>query len=155
MFRASKLYQSLSTCGPSATAKPISAKIAVTSSVTWLTGWMVPCGRGRPGRVTSSHSPLSRSSSAASSSASLRARRLASISSLRRFSSAPRVWRSSGVIRPSSFINPLISPFLPSAASRTSSSAAGSVASTTRASQVLRRVSVSFMLGASSLRVGP
>ena len=46
MFSASKLYQSLSTCGPSATAKPRSAKIAAISSITWLTGWIVPCGRG-------------------------------------------------------------------------------------------------------------
>ena len=35
------------TCAPaadaaSATANPMSAKIAVTSSVTWLTGWIVP-----------------------------------------------------------------------------------------------------------------
>ncbi len=34
ILSASKLYQSVSICGPSATAKPISAKIAVTSSVT-------------------------------------------------------------------------------------------------------------------------
>ena len=58
MFSASKLYQSVSICGPSATAKPISAKIAMTSSVTWLTGWTVPLRRAaeRPGSVTSSHS---------------------------------------------------------------------------------------------------
>ncbi len=34
-------------CGPSATEKPISAKMAVSSSMTWLTGWMVPCAAGR------------------------------------------------------------------------------------------------------------
>jgi hypothetical protein len=48
MFSASKLYQSLSTCGPSATEKPMSAKIAVSSSITWLTGWMVPAAAGGP-----------------------------------------------------------------------------------------------------------
>ena len=46
MFSASKLNQSLSICGPSATEKPISAEIAVTSSVTWLTVWIEPAGRG-------------------------------------------------------------------------------------------------------------
>jgi hypothetical protein len=36
----------------------MSAKIAVISSVTWLTGWIVPWRRGRAGSVTSSHSAL-------------------------------------------------------------------------------------------------
>ena len=139
MFSASKLYQSVSTCGPSATAKPISAKIAFTSSMTWLTGWMVPCGRGRPGSVTSSHSPASRASSAASSSDALRARRAVSISSRRAFSALPVVWRSSGLILPSSRIFRLISPFLPSAARRTSSMVAGSAASLMRSSHCWRR----------------
>jgi hypothetical protein len=49
MFSASKLYQSVSICGPSATAKPMSAKIAVTSSVTWETGGSCP-GAGPRGQ---------------------------------------------------------------------------------------------------------
>ena len=32
--------------GPSATAKPMSAKIAVSSSITWLIGWMRPASAG-------------------------------------------------------------------------------------------------------------
>ena len=32
--------------GPSATMKPISPKIAMSSSVTWLTGWTRPSGDG-------------------------------------------------------------------------------------------------------------
>ena len=54
--------------GPSATEKPISAKIATISSITWLIGWMRPVsmpGR-RTGSVTSSASRLSCASSAAS-----------------------------------------------------------------------------------------
>jgi len=91
MLSASKLYQSLSICGPSATAKPISAKIAVTSSVTWLTGWMVPARRGRAGSVTSSHSSRSLASSAASASAALRAANAELISSLSALSAGPTV----------------------------------------------------------------
>ena len=128
MFSASKLNQSDSICGPSATAKPMSAKIAVSSSITCDTGWMVPRGRGRPGSVTSSHSARSRSSSAASASAARLARRAASSSSFRPLSAGPAVWRSSGDISPSSRIFRLTSPFLPSAARRRSSSAASSAA---------------------------
>ena len=37
--------------GPSATAKPMSAKISTHSSKTWLTGWMRPIGdRAEPNR---------------------------------------------------------------------------------------------------------
>ena len=63
-----KLRSSVSISGPSAMAKPISAKIAVNSSTTWLIGWMRPvsAGASRTGSVTSSLSVLSRASSAAS-----------------------------------------------------------------------------------------
>ena len=128
MLRASKLYQSVSICGPSATAKPISARIAVTSSVTWLTGWIVPCLRSRAGSVTSSHSDRSLSSKAASASASFFAERAALISSFRALSAGPAVLRSSGVILPSSRIFRLTSPFLPTARTRSSSSVASSAA---------------------------
>ena len=37
-FNMAKLYSSVSMSGPSATAKPMSAKIAVSSSTTWLIG---------------------------------------------------------------------------------------------------------------------
>ncbi len=42
MLSAEKLCQSSSISGPVATAKPRSAKISASSSITWLTGWMLP-----------------------------------------------------------------------------------------------------------------
>ena len=53
----------------------MSAKIAVSSSITWLIGWMRPvsAGASRTGRVTSTVSVVSRASSAASFSAARRA----------------------------------------------------------------------------------
>ena len=52
----------------------MSAKIAVSSSITWLIGWMRPrvSGPSRTGRLTSMRSAARRCSSAASASASLR-----------------------------------------------------------------------------------
>ena len=127
MFSASKLYQSFSICGPSATVKPISAKIAATSSVTCETGWIVPWPRLRDGKVTSSHSLRRRSSSAASARPAFLAFKAELISSFSAFSFGPATWRSSGVILPSSRIFKETSPFLPTAAMRKSSSAASSV----------------------------
>ena len=70
-FSLVKLKSSVSMSGPSATAKPMSAKIAVNSSITWLIGWMRPCSAGLSGSgsVTSTVSVLSRWSSARSFSA--------------------------------------------------------------------------------------
>ena len=45
MLSAVKLYQSSSISGPVATAKPRSAKISASSSITWLTGCTVPARR--------------------------------------------------------------------------------------------------------------
>ena len=57
-FSMVKLYSSVSMSGPSATAKPISAKIAVISSMTWLIGWIRPASMppSRAGSVTSTAS---------------------------------------------------------------------------------------------------
>ncbi len=140
MLSASKLCQSVSTCGPSATAYPISAKIAVTSSVTWLTGWIVPCGRCRGGSVTSSHSVFNRSSSAASSSAARRADSAELISPFSALSRGPASCRSSGVIRPSSRMARDTSPFLPTARTRTSSSVASSAAARDLAQPLVAQV---------------
>jgi hypothetical protein len=52
-----------------ATAKPRSAKISASSSITWLTGWTVPSGAAGAGSVMSSRSVARRASSAAASSA--------------------------------------------------------------------------------------
>ena len=46
MLSAVKLCQSSSISGPVATEKPRSAKISASSSITWLTGWTLPCGAG-------------------------------------------------------------------------------------------------------------
>src|ERR1700722_10009788 len=116
--------------GPSATANPMSAKIAVSSSTTWLIGWMRPASAGASGngKVTSMVSAARRCSRAAPLSASRRAAIAAVIRSLRPLISGPRSLRSSGDILPSVASSAEIEPFLPSAATRTASSAASSAA---------------------------
>jgi hypothetical protein len=49
-FRAVKLWKSSSMSGPSATAKPISAKIVVISSITCIVGCTEPLRRGGGGQ---------------------------------------------------------------------------------------------------------
>ena len=71
-FRAVKLWKSSSMSGPSATAKPISAKMAIISSRVRSVGWSEPLRRGGAGRVRSRASALSWASSACASSASRR-----------------------------------------------------------------------------------
>src|SRR6185436_4615086 len=61
--------------GPSATEKPRSAKIAVISSFTWLTGWIVPRGASKAGSDVSTRSVARRESSDALSSSFFRAHR--------------------------------------------------------------------------------
>src|SRR5579872_1397486 len=114
--------------GPSAIAKPMSAKIAVSSSITWLSGWIRPASAGasRKGSVTSTDSDASRASSAADFSTSRRSARDWVTLSLARLIAAPCVLRSSGDILPSVESSAEIEPFLPSAATRTASSAASS-----------------------------
>src|SRR6516162_2603631 len=121
--------------GPSAIANPMSAKIAVSSSTTWLMGWMRPISAGgsRTGRVTSTVSVLSRCSSASPRSASLRAAIAALTCSLRLLMSGPCSLRASGVIVPSVFNSADTEPLRPSAATRTASSAASSLAAATAA----------------------
>ena len=67
VFSMVKLLSSVSMSGPSATEKPMSAKIAVSSSITWLIGCTRPSSGGlsRTGSVTSTVSVLRRASSAA------------------------------------------------------------------------------------------
>src|SRR5215475_14053113 len=116
--------------GPSAIAKPMSAKIAVSSSITWLIGWMRPVsvGDSRTGSVTSTVSLLSRASSAASPSADLRSLIACVTRSLRPLISGPWALRCSGVMAPSVLSSADTEPLLPSAATRTASSAASSFA---------------------------
>src|SRR6266571_758177 len=119
--------------GPSATANPMSAKIAVNSSVTWLIGWTRPTsvGGSRTGSVTSTLSILSRAARARSLSTARRAAMAAATRSFTALICAPLTLRSSGVIVPSVFSSSETAPFLPSAPTRTASSAASSVAAAT------------------------
>src|SRR5216684_119854 len=130
-----KLYASVSMSGPSATANPMSAKIAVSSSFTCVNGCTRPTSAGgsRTGRVTSTVSVLSRASSACALSSSLRAAIAVLTSSFSPWMSGPCCLRSSGLIVPSLFSNSEIAPFLPSAETRTLSSAASSAAAATAA----------------------
>src|SRR4051794_29263116 len=106
----------------------MSAKIAVSSSITWLSGWIRPASAGasRSGRVTSMVSDLSRASSAADFKTSRRAASAWDMASLARLIFAPWLLRSSGDILPSVASKAEIEPFLPSAETRTASSAASS-----------------------------
>src|SRR6516164_8354950 len=111
----------------------MSAKIAVSSSTTWLMGWMRPISAGgsRTGSVTSTVSVLSRCSNASPRSASLRAAIAALSRSLRLLMSGPCSLRASGVIAPSVFNSADTEPLRPSAATRTASSAVSSLAAVT------------------------
>ena len=127
---AVKLYQSVSISGPSAIEKPMSEKIAVISSITWLIGWIRPSAVGTAaiGSVTSTRSASSRAVSAASA----RVAAFASISAVTSFFSpliaAPAALRSSAGRAPSVESSAETEPFLPRAATRTASMAASSCA---------------------------
>ena len=116
-------------------AKPMSAKIAVISSVTWLIGWRRPASTGasRTGNDTSSVSEASRAARASAARASRRPASAAATRSFRRLRAAPLALRSSGLMRPSVAIRAETEPFLPSAATRTASSAASVSAAPTSA----------------------
>ncbi len=110
--------------------KPMSAKIAVISSMISVIGWMRPrsAGEERTGRLTSTVSRARRSAIARSRNSPLRSEISACISSLSALIAAPRVWRSSGLMLPSVFRSSETHPFLPKAATRTASTAASSLA---------------------------
>ncbi len=123
----------------------MSAKIAVSSSVTWVIGWMRPvsAGAGRTGSVTSTVSVASRASMAASRSSALRALIAAVTRSRRPLIAGPMTWRSSGVILPSVFSCSDTEPFLPMAPTRTASIAASSAAAAMSAINPCSRLSSS------------
>src|SRR6185437_602212 len=123
--------------GPSATAKPMSAKIVVNSSITWLIGCTRPVSAGgsRTGSVTSTVSLLRRASSAAAPNASLRAAIAAVTRSFKPLITGPWTLRSSVVMAPSVLSSADTEPLLPSAPTRTCSSAASSLAEATAASR--------------------
>src|SRR5262249_27420188 len=135
MLSLVKLRSSVSISGPSATAKPMSAKIAVSSSVTWLIGCTRPdsADASRTGNVTSTVSVLSLASSAAAASLSFAAAMATVIRSFNPLIAGPWTFRSPGVIVPSVFRSAEPEPLLPSAATRTASSVASSFAEATLA----------------------
>src|SRR3990167_7201755 len=145
MLRAVKLCQSSSMSGPSAQVKPISPKIAATSSIPWPIGCNVPWPSGRAGRLTSIFSEASLAASAEAPSVPLRASSAASISPFSSLTLAPNSLRCSGAIPPRVFIRPVTLPFLPSTATRAASSAARSAASCTAPSASLRMVERSLI----------
>src|SRR5262245_404916 len=146
MLSAVKLCQSSSMSGPSAQLKPISPKMAASSSITWPIGCKVPCASGLGGRLTSTFSLPSLVASAAALSADLRASSAVSISPLSSLTRAPNSRRSAGARLPRVFIRPVMLPFLPRAATRAASSAARSAACSTAPSASLRIVERSSIL---------
>ena len=116
--------------GPSAMEKPMSAKIAVSSSITWLIGWMRPVSSAlaRSGKVTSSVSAGEpRCERRFLQHGAARGERLGRPCPSGALIFAPSVLRSSGDMLPSVASSAEIEPFLPSAATRTASSAASSL----------------------------
>src|SRR5690349_12120382 len=59
-FRASKLYQSVSTSGPSATENPMATKVSSRASTAWVTRWRWPRRRSLMTSVRSSRSASGR-----------------------------------------------------------------------------------------------
>ncbi len=131
-LRAVKLWKSSSMSGPSASAKPISAKIATISSITCITGWTQPLRWGGAGRERS-RAPAARSaSSAAASSAARRSPIWAATRSRRPLRRGPSIRRSSGLM-PARFLRrPETTPLLPSASRRIASRAGRSAAAPMR-----------------------
>ena len=144
-FSAVKLNQSVSISGPSAMEKPMSEKIAVISSITWLTGWMRPCavGAGGSGRVISTRSAARRASSALACSAPLRCSIRSAISFFSPLMAGPALLRSSDGMLPRLASSAETEPFFPSAATRTASMAASSAAPSMAAVSSARRVAIS------------
>ena len=135
----------------------MSAKMAVSSSITWLIGCTRPVsvGASRTGSVTSTVSVVSRASSAAAASASLAAAIAAVTRSFRPLIAGPCTLRSSGVIAPSVLSSADTEPLLPSAATRTASSAASSLADATAASSSFSSCAMSDMASPPVMRVRP
>ena len=125
----------------------MSAKIAVSSSTTWLIGCTRPASAGasRTGSVTSTVSVASRASSAAPLKLSLRALSAALTRSFSPLIAGPCALRSSGVMPPSVFSSAVTEPLLPSARTRTASSAASSAAAAMAPEISVSRVAISVI----------
>ena len=107
MLSASKLYQSLSTCGPSATRE---AEVGEDrGDLVHHLADRVDRALRRPAAAAGSRRPTRRATRASSAASASRARASASASvrsSLSAFSAGPAVWRSSGAMAPSAAHQP-------------------------------------------------
>ena len=149
-FRPVKLWKSSSMSGPSATAKPRVAKMAIISSITCMVGWTAPRRTWGAGRVRSRRSAARRRSSSAVSSAARRSLRAVCTRSRRPLIWPPRSRRSSGLRLPRVFSRAETAPCLPTAATRTASRADRSAAAATCASRSASSVTRSVMVRSSN-----
>ena len=133
MLSASKLYQSVSTSGPSATVKPMPMKTSTSRSQVCVT----KCSEPRSGRSTSSvRSSRSAATVVARSAASSSERReanAASSDSRASFNAAPATLRPSGSSPPMPFLSAVSSPFFPRRSASTARSSSTEVAAAIRA----------------------
>src|SRR3954469_12909739 len=136
MLSAVKLYHWVSISGPSATAKPRSAKISASSSMTWLTGWTVPCGISGAGSERSSLSVASFRSSSAFSSAAFRLTSASVTCSRSAWIFGASRARVSASIEPRDLRSAVIEPALPSADTRSASRSPRLSAAAIRSSMV-------------------
>src|SRR5690554_5951250 len=125
MFSASKLYQSVSTSGPSTTVKPRPMNTFLMSSSTSVSGCRRPSTGPRPGSVTSMVSSFSRASRAAAASVSLRRPMRVSSSSRKALTSWPTWGRSSGGTLPMPRKSSVTFPFRPRYCTRSCSTSSG------------------------------
>src|ERR1700733_11265029 len=127
MLRASKLWKSSSTSGPVSTSNPACPKIFSIRKRVRVTGCRLPGSWPRPGKLTSMV-PLASSRCIAACSSRIRcissAAWIAVLASLMRW---PAAGRSAAESAPKPLSCSVMSPFLPSSCTRTSSSAPKSV----------------------------
>ena len=130
VLSASKLLNSVSMSGPSATVKPICAKMRVTSSVTSVSGCSEPAPRQLPGIEKSNAScaaPSPATASLRASSASVKAVRSA-------LSACPNAGLSAGGTSRRPFMRAVSEPLRPRNLMRTPSTSSGVFAAATAAS---------------------
>src|SRR4029453_18444386 len=152
MFRASKLFQSVSTSGPISTEKPSEAKNSTISRVTWVIGCRWPEGGCAPGSVTSIPRSASGASGLLRSRASRRAAPHSSIRRLASFAAAPARPRSSGESSPIPRNSSESEPLRPRKRARTSVSAWPEAADATARSASRSSASRSLLPDIAALR---
>src|ERR1044071_5026521 len=152
---ASKVFQSVSICGPSSTTNPSSAKIWIASRRTWVNRCRWPPPTGRAGSVMSIVRARS-SLPAVSASSPSRAATRSSIACLTLLAAARARARSPAGSRPSSFMTSDSLPFLPRnpacAARIACSSPSGAIAASNSSPRRSRLAIRSLAVGMGSTR---